>query len=382
MRVAVFSEVYWPMVSGVSHTLQRLQAALGERGHEIRVYSATYPLPPGTADRPEVHRSPSRPLFLSPEVQWAFPRLPEVTRDLEGFGPDLVHLATEFTMGLAGLRAAQRLGVPIIASAHTDYERYAGRYGLDWAAFPGWTYLRWFYAQAKLVLCPSCSYEVHLHQRGVRHTGLWTRGVDTRQFDPALRSEEFRARFGLGVTDQLVLYVGRLAPEKGIERLLAAWATLGEQRGKRRLVFVGSGVMGETIRRRALPGVHLTGPLTGRELGVAYASGDIFVLPSSTETFGNVLLEGMASGLACLALRAGGVTEFARDWENALLVDPERPRELGDALALLLTDPVLRARLGQGARETALDRGWGPVFDRLLEDYARVAALTEDERAA
>jgi glycosyltransferase involved in cell wall biosynthesis len=122
IRVALFSEVYWPMVSGVGVTLLRLSQALETRGHRVRVYSATYPLPPGAADRPEVHRSPSVPLFLYPDVQWAFPRFRDVTDDLAAFQPDVVHLATEFSLGLAGVKAARQLHLPVVASAHTDYD--------------------------------------------------------------------------------------------------------------------------------------------------------------------------------------------------------------------------------------------------------------------
>ena len=127
MRIALFSEVYWPMVSGVGVTLLRLVKALEGRGHELRVYSASYPIPKGYSDRPEVHRSPSIPLFLYPDVQWAFPRLRDVTEDLARFRPDVVHVATEFALGLAGLKAARQLKLPVIASAHTDYDKYAAR---------------------------------------------------------------------------------------------------------------------------------------------------------------------------------------------------------------------------------------------------------------
>src|SRR5262249_33300553 len=184
-------------------------------GDDARVYSATYALPDGVTDRPEVHRSPSRPLFLSPEVQWAFPRRREVLSDVARFGPDVVHVATEFALGLTGVRCAEALGVPVVASSHTDYERYATHYGVPWLVAPGWTYLRWFYSRAQRVLCPTRLYEAHLHARGVRHTAIWGRGVDTDIFHPMHRSEAWRALHGFSPTDLLVLYVGRLGPEKG-----------------------------------------------------------------------------------------------------------------------------------------------------------------------
>ena len=131
MRIAIFSEVYWPMVSGVGVTLTRLTEALQARGHVVRVYSASYTLPTGAREREEVHRSASVPLFLYPDVQWAVPRFREIIRDAADFAPDVVHVATEFAMGIAGLKVARALAVPAVASAHTDYDRYAARYGVD-----------------------------------------------------------------------------------------------------------------------------------------------------------------------------------------------------------------------------------------------------------
>jgi phosphatidylinositol alpha 1,6-mannosyltransferase len=282
VRIALFSEVYWPMVSGVGVTLLRLTEALQARGHELRVYSASYALLPGQPDRDEVHRSPSVPLFLYPDVQWAFPRMREVVDDLARFRPDVVHVATEFSLGIAGVKAARQLGLPLIASAHTDYDRYAARYGVTWALRAGWHYLRWFYGQAHKVLCPSRIYEQHLHSRGVLHTGLWSRGVDPDVFHPRFRSEEYRTRFGVGPGDLLVTYIGRIAREKNLELLLHAWEELAPVRGGAQLVLVGRGPLEDEIRRREIAGVHVAGLLQGGELSAAYASADVFTFPSPT----------------------------------------------------------------------------------------------------
>jgi phosphatidylinositol alpha 1,6-mannosyltransferase len=380
LRIALFSEVYWPMVSGVGVTLLRLTEALQARGHQVRVYSATYPLPP-EGDRPEVHRSPSVPFFLYPDVQWAFPRLRDVVEDLSRFRPDVVHVATEFSLGIAGVKAARQLGVPIVASAHTDYDQYAVRYGVTWALRAGWHYLRWFYGQAHRVLCPSRIYEEHLHSRGVTHTGVWSRGVDPGEFHPRFLSEAYRARFGVGANDLLVTYIGRIAREKNMELLLRAWETLVGSRGGAQLVLVGRGPLEDEIRRRELPGVHVTGLMKGRELAEAYASADIFTFPSPTETFGNSLLEAMGSGLPSLVAAAGGVLEFAEHGRNAWLVAPNSTEAITDGLGRLLADAALRRRLAEGALQTAGERRWDVVYDRLVADY-RAAASSRVIRAA
>ncbi len=370
MRIAIFSEVYWPMVSGVGVTLLRLTEALQARGHELRVYSAAYALPDGQPDRPEVHRSPSVPLFLYPDVQWAFPRMRDVVDDLARFRPDVVHVATEFSLGIAGVKAARQLGFPLIASAHTDYDQYAARYGVTWALRAGWHYLRWFYGQAHKVLCPSRIYEEHLHSRGVMHTGVWSRGVDPACFHPRFRSEAYRARFGVGPGDLLITYIGRIAREKNLELLIHAWETLAPVRGTAQLVLVGGGPLEDEIRRREVAGVHVTGLLQGRELSEAYASADAFTFPSPTETFGNSLLEAMGSGLPSLVAASGGVLEFSEHGGNAWLVAPDSAAAIVDGLERLLTDPALRRRLGQGGLETAAARDWDRVYDQLLADYA------------
>jgi glycosyltransferase involved in cell wall biosynthesis len=373
MRIAIFSEVYWPMVSGVGVTLDRLVQALSARGHAVRVYSAAYGLPPGTVDRPEVHRSPGVPLFLYPDVQWAFPRQREIVDDLARFRPDVVHVATEFSMGLAGVKAANQLAIPIIASSHTDYQKYAARYGVRWVLRMGWIYLRWFYSHAERVLVPSRVYQETLERQGVHHVGVWTRGVDPEQFHPRFRSEAYRRRFGVGPDDLLVSYIGRLAREKDINRLLRAWEAVRSERQGAQLVLVGQGPMAEVLLRRPIPGVHLTGLLSGRELSEAYASADVFVFPSSTETFGNSLIEAMASGLPSLAVDAGGVLEFARHDRNAWLARAQDTASLTDGLRRLLHDAELRRRLADGGLATAAARPWGGIYDRLLEDYAWVA---------
>ena len=279
VRIALFSEVYWPMVSGVGVTLLRLSDALQARGHAVRVYRPRTPCPRA---RPTDRGPPlaERAVLSVPDVQWAFPRLREVVDDLAAFGPDVVHVATEFSLGIAGLKAARQLDLPLIASAHTDYDQYAARYGVPWALRAGWHYLRWFYGQAHKVLCPSRIYEESVHRHGVTHTGVWSRGVDPAVFSAAWRSESYRASFGVGPDDLLVTYIGRIAREKNLGMLLEAWETLAPERGAGQLVLAGRPQEEEILGARyRCPGPACSRALPSRGLCL----GDVFAFPRPRE---------------------------------------------------------------------------------------------------
>ena len=369
MRIALFSEVYWPMVSGVGVTLLRLTRALEERGHQVRVYTANYSLAKGQPDRPEVHRSPSVPLFLYPDVQWAFPRLRDILDDAARFRPDVVHVATEFALGLAGLKVARQLHLPLIASAHTDYEQYAARYGVDWAVRAGWRYLRWFYGQGHRVLCPSRIYEEHLHSRGVTNTGVWSRGWTPTVSIPGSGAKPIAGHWASSPAICSSPTSAGLRGRRTSDSCSRPGTCSPLHRGSAKLSLVGRGPLEADIRRREIPGVHVAGLMDGLELSAAYASADIFAFPSATETFGNSLLEAMGSGLPSLVAAAGGVLEFSQHGGNAWLVAPNSVSAIAQGLRRLLEDAALRRRLSEGALRTAHERGWDEVYDQLIADY-------------
>jgi glycosyltransferase involved in cell wall biosynthesis len=233
----------------------------------------------------------------------------------------------------------------------------------------GWRYLRWFYAQGHRVLCPSRVYQEHLHSRGVTNTGIWSRGVDPNCFHPRFRSEAYRRALGVEPGDLLITYIGRIAREKNLALLLEAWDQLAPDRGSAKLALVGRGPLEAEIRRRGIPGVHVAGLMDGRALSSAYASADIFVFPSATETFGNSLLEAMGSGLPSLVAAAGGVLEFSQHGGNAWLVEPNSVSAIAVGLRRLLDDAALRRRLAGGALRTAQEWRWDEVYDQLIQDY-------------
>ena len=267
------------------------------------------------------------------------------------------------------LRQARRLAVPAVASFHTDVPGYLQSYGYGLLARPAWRYLRWLHSHACLNLCPSAATMAQLEAHGLRDLALWSRGVDARAFSPAHRSVAWRQRLSAGdVTAPLLLYVGRLAAEKRV-----SWfGPLLEAVPGVRLALVGDGPAAPRLRRQ-LGGkpVHFAGILRGPDLSAAYASADVFVFPSATETFGNVVLEAGASGLPAVATHSGGVPDIVTDGVNGRIVAADDLPGFIEAVRRLVSDPHGAQRLGEAARRAALERSWSVVLDGLLERYAK-----------
>ena len=325
VRIALFSEVYWPMVSGVGVTLLRLTDALQARGHAVRVYSATYALPDGVPDRPEVHRSPSVPFFLYPDVQWAFPRLREVVEDLEAFRPDVVHVATEFSLGIAGRQgraaarpSAHRLGPHRLRPVRRPLRRALGAAGR--VALP------------PLVLRagpPGALPVADLRGGGPSprrdaHRASGAAASIPRSFRPRLRSEAYRAAFGVGPDDLLVTYIGRIAREKNLGLLLEAWETLAPERGAAQAGAGGARAAGGRDPAARDPGRPRHRPAAGsrrfRPPTPRPTSSPSRRPPRRSATRCS---RRWARGCRSLVAAAGGVLEFAEHGGNAWLVEPD-----------------------------------------------------------
>ena len=368
MRIALFTETFLPKIDGIVNTLCHLLHHLEARGHPSILFA-----PAGGPKRfaaTEVLGIGSLPLPVYPELRMVNP-LTDVRAPLEAFRPDLIHVLSPFFLGVAGIRTARRLGVPLVASYHTDVPGYCRRYGFGFLEGPCWRYLRWLHNQAALNLCPSSVTLRELERRRVRNPRVWTRGVDTGRFSPEWRSPEMREFLtGGNPASTLLLYVGRVAPEKRVEWL----GDVLEGVPDARLAVVGGGPGLEKLRARleGTPTVF-AGYLGGAELAKAYASSDVFAFPSANETFGNVVLEACASGLPVVTPDSGGVLDIVRHEENGLLFDAESRPGFVAAVRRLVDDPDLARRLGCQGRETALSRSWTAVLDGLMEDYVRVA---------
>lgn len=386
MRIALFSETYLPQRNGVALVLDRLVRWLADRGHRALVVApepgpggevapgAVEPLPEGS----RVVRIPGIPLPRYPDLTLAAPFHPRARRAVEAFAPEVVHLVSEFPVGVTGLRLAGKREVPTVASFHTHLPRYLRHYGLPWAEGLAWRWLRAFHRRAGPTLAPSHVVRVRLLERGFGDVRLWPRGVDSARFDPGKRSEEVRRRWAESGDDDeagalYALYVGRLTPEKELPLLFRAWDRARRAAPELRLVVVGGGAYAGTVRREAPPGVRFTGYLEGDDLARAYASADVFAFPSRAETLGNVVVEAMASGLPVVAAAEGGTLESVAHGETGLLVPAGDADAFAGALLRLVRDDLLRKDLGRNARRWARKRTWDDAFGTLVEAYADVA---------
>lgn len=371
LRLAIFSDTYPPQVNGVSRTLERLVGAVEARGGEVMI--ATVDDPTAPADR-RVERWPSIPFWAYPQLQMAAPQRTRALDLVARWRPTIIHSATEFGVGLSGLVAARETRVPFVSSYHTHFTAYLRHYRLQALDVIGWPFLRWFHNAGRRTFAPSEIVRRELEANGFTNTLVWSRGVDHARFNPSFRSQAWRARCGAGDDAILVVYVGRLAPEKGIDVALAGMRAVMARYGKRvAFALAGDGPAEARCRAIAPEGTHFAGRLSGDDLSAFYASADVFVFPSITETFGNVVIEAMASGLAMVAPDWGATTELATT-DTALQFPASDPAALAERVGRLIDDAALRRGLAARALGVARTKSWNAIFDELVREYLLVHA--------
>lgn len=383
-RLLVCTDTWPPQVNGVSVVTALSVAGLRARGWDVAVVAPRYPAPRQETFPSGLTRAtaggrlmavPSVPLPLYPDIRLAFPDARAVSRLIDDFAPDLVHSATEFVLGRLGQRLAVARGIPTASSYHTDFSRYTEAYGVGFLRPTVSRYISRFHARSRRVYTPSAVAAGDLGQIGVPNVEVWGRGVDTQLFAPVRRSDALRSVYG-APDAFLLLHVGRLAAEKGVERILEAYGIAREQLGEGgiHLVIAGAGPKEDALRKRAPRGVTFLGNLDRQEtLPRLYASADAFVFSSLTETLGLVILEAMSAGLPVIAAPAGGVADHLRDGVNGLAVPPADVPALAAAMVHLAVDRPLARRLGLGARATAESLDWERELDRLDESYREIA---------
>jgi glycosyltransferase involved in cell wall biosynthesis len=323
----------------------------------------------------------SVPFPRYPAVRLSLPVPGQVRRFLAGFRPDVIHVATEGPLGVAGRAVAVRRRIPLVTSYHTDFPGYCRHYGAPALERVAWRWLRWFHRPARLTHTPGEFVRDTLHAHGIRQAVVWGRGVDTDHFHPDRDGSVWRRRLGLDPATVLVIHVGRLAPEKNVEVLADAWAIArASLNGRAAFVVAGEGPMGARLDAR-MPWAGRLGFLDREDLADLYAAADLCVLPSATETCGLVALEAMASGVPVIAADAGGFRESIRHGVNGLLASPDDPRAFAAHIVHLVMERARRRQLCAEARRFALSRSALLEDETLVTQYRLLAGLPEPREA-
>ena len=370
LRLAVVTETYLPEVNGVAITLSRCVEGLRERGHEIQLSRPRQEHAQVAARDQGFEEVLTRgmPIPRYPDLKMGLPAKRVLIRQWALRRPDLVHVVTEGPLGWSALQAAHKLKVPVCSDFRTNFHTYSHHYGLGWLEKPIVAYLRKFHNRTLLTMVPSESQREQLAAGGFRNLRVVARGVDTQLFNPHRRSELLRRQWGVTPATPVVLNVGRLAAEKNLAALAAALIAIRQRQPRARLVLVGDGPEERRLRSR-LPEAIFAGIRRGEELASHYASADLFLFPSLTETFGNVTLEAMASGLPLVAYDYAAAGQYVRHGKNGLLADYGRTDHFtamaGKLAARHSDDPEVFRTIGRNARLTAESLDWKHVVRQL-----------------
>lgn len=377
IRLALFTDTYAPEVNGVAKTLERWVAYLRNQGVSCKVFAPARPRAEG--HRPDVaERLASIPFFLYPELRLSAPISYSAERKLLDFRPTVIHVATPFGIGMTGRRLALKHGIPLVASHHTHFVRYLPFYNLQWMGRLTWRYLHWFHRPCRKIYVPSQSVLDECARDGWTGLEVWSRAIDASVFSPDADRLGFRASEGLPRERFVILYAGRLAPEKQPEVAVEAVSRFVRATGAdAELVVAGDGPsVGELRALAAERGIAASflGMLPQQQLRRWMAAADVMLFPSPTETFGNVVLEAMACGLPVIGAASGAVPDTVRDGETGLLCEAGNAGAFADALARLSADALLCEQLSAAGLAYARSRTWDEVFARLLASMADAAS--------
>lgn len=381
VHIAFVTETYPPELNGVSATVARAVDWLRARGHFVQLIR---PRQRGEPQRDEADewRVAGLALPMYRDLRMGLPVPGGLDRRWRTTRPDVIHVATEGPLGWAACRSGRRLGVPVTSDLRTHFDLYSNYYGLGFMRGLVAAYLRNFHNATDCTFVPTDALAASLHERGFERLSVVGRGVDAERFTPAQRSEALRQTWGAAPCDPVLLHVGRLAAEKNIPLVLRAFTSIQTLYPRARLVMVGAGPLRETLERTAPPNVVLSGELRGQELAEHYASSDIFLFPSLTETFGNVTLEALASGLVVVAFNIAAASVHITHGVGGFVAEPGNESEFVDLAHRAVGDLHQLAPMRQAARRAGLSASWNSILVRFEHVLQSVRAARQGRRAA
>jgi glycosyltransferase involved in cell wall biosynthesis len=377
VRIAYVTETYPPEVNGVALTAARMVNGLRARGHSIDLIR---PLRPGEAQRDDVAewRTPGLPIPMYHELRVGLPVVSRLARRWSNVRPSLVHVATEGPLGWAAIRAARLLELPVTSDFRTHYELYSAHYGFAWCRPLVAGYLRRFHNATDLTFVATPALRRALIDQGYQRVEVVARGVDTERFAPAHRSDALRVSWGATESIPVLLYVGRLAAEKNVPLAMHAFEAVRARSPAARMVVVGDGPLAAQLQREH-PAAIFAGRQVGEALARYYASADVFLFPSATDTFGNVTLEALASGLLVVAFRMAAAAVHIEDCANGVLAEPGDDQGFIAAACALAQQFRQLSPMREGARRVAAAASWDAVINRFEQYLIETADASEAE---
>lgn len=370
MRIAYFTETFLPKIDGIVVTLLQLFDYLEEQGHESMLFAPSGSIEHYAATPISRHRSMKTPFY--PELRIATP-VARVEKKVLAFKPDLIHLVNPTSLGIAGLRVALKNSIPVVASYQTDVSGFARRWKMGVVSEPVFQFYKFIHNRADINLVPSNFTRKQLVAKGFKRLTVWPGGVDLERFSPKKRTAQWRKKLTGGEEGKvLAIFVSRLSREKRVDLLLP----IARDIPGLRLAIVGDGPDRKRLERvfKNTPTVF-TGYLRGENLAQAYASGDLFVFTGAEETYGNVVVEAMASGLPVIAPNSGGVVDLVDNGKTGLQYPSESPERLFRAVKKLASDPALLKQMGKAGYKKAQTQSWQNSFDTLFAQYDKALSL-------
>jgi glycosyltransferase involved in cell wall biosynthesis len=383
LRVACVTETYPPEVNGVAITLSRIVAGLHARNHAVQLIRPRQDAGEAAEREDRFHEVLTRgvPIPRYPNLRMGLPSKRTLVQLWSRQRPDVVHIATEGPLGWSALQAARQLKLPLCSDFRTNFHAYSKHYGMGWLTKPIIAYLRKFHNHTQCTMVPTEALRRDLERDGFRHLSVVSRGVDTARFSPRQRNSALRQQWGAGEDDLVVACVGRLAPEKNLSTLMTAWQAIRAHDPRARLVMVGQGPLRAQLQAQC-PEAHFAGQRTADDLAAHYASADLLLFPSLTETFGNVTTEAMASGLAVVAFDYAAAAQLIRSGSNgALAACGDTPAYVQAALALA-ADASRRRAMGQAACRSVAALDWQGIvmrFESVLRSVIHEAQIRAAE---
>ena len=376
MKRAIVTETFPPEINGVAMTFGVIASELGRRGHSVAVYRPWRKDLPKSDQTPDYGQIPvaGLPIPGYPLLRLGLPAGGRFRRDWTRDRPDLVHVATEGPLGISAIKAARSLGIPVTSSFHTNFHAYTRHYRIPLLRDMALGWLRYVHNLTRRTFAPTKDMCDELSAEGFTNLSVLSRGVDTRQFRPERRSFALRSSWKVGPADPVVIHVGRMAAEKNYPLLFRAYAAMKAANPACRFVLTGEGPLKRSLMKEH-PDCIFAGFFSRDEIGRYYASADIYIHASLTETFGNVLTEAMASGLATAGFDYAAARIFVRDGETGLTAPCEDPNALVGAAVRLATDGPLRERLRVAARTAVEAQSWDRVIEKFETDLEGEAGI-------